>query len=157
MGLWNKLFGEFVDVIEWLDDSSDTMVYRFERFGNEIKYGAMMTVRESQVAVLVNEGRVADLYEPGLYKLETNNMPILTTLENWPHGFNSPFKTEVWLACLTASTSNTPRSNCLRVSALANFKFSAFALSKSFVKSVASLTVSAASADRKMVTAVASC
>ena len=96
MGLWDKVFGEFVDVIEWLDDSSDTMVYRFERYGNEIKYGAMMTVRESQVAVLVNEGRVADLYEPGLYQLETNNMPILTTLENWPHGFNSPFKAEVY-------------------------------------------------------------
>ena len=96
MGLWDKLFGEFVDVIEWLDDSSDTMVYRFERYGNEIKYGAMLTVRESQVAVLVSEGRVADLYEPGLYKLETNNMPVLTTLENWPHGFNSPFKAEIY-------------------------------------------------------------
>lgn len=96
MGLWGKLFGEFVDVIEWTDDSSDTMVYRFERYGNEIKYGAMLTVRESQVAILVNEGRIADLYEPGLYKLETNNMPIMTTLENWSHGFNSPFKAEVY-------------------------------------------------------------
>ncbi|MEE9396213.1 MAG: SPFH domain-containing protein [Methylococcales bacterium] len=96
MGLWDKLFGEFVDVIEWLDDSKDTMVYRFERYGNEIKYGAMLTVRESQVAILVNEGRVADLFEPGLYKLETNNMPIMTTLENWAQGFNSPFKAEVY-------------------------------------------------------------
>lgn len=96
MGFWNKLFGEFVDIIEWTDDSSDTMVYRFERYGNEIKYGAMLTVRESQVAILVNEGRIADLYEPGLYKLETNNMPIMTTLENWPHGFNSPFKAELY-------------------------------------------------------------
>lgn len=96
MGLWSKLFGEFVDVIEWIDDSSDTMVYRFERYGNEIKYGAMLTVRESQSAILVSEGRIADVYEPGLYQLETNNMPILTTLESWPHGFNSPFKTEVY-------------------------------------------------------------
>ena len=96
MGLLDKFFGEFIDVIEWLDDSSDTMVYRFERYGNEIKYGAMLTVRESQMAVLVNEGRVADIYEPGLYQLETNNMPIMTTLENWPHGFNSPFKAEVY-------------------------------------------------------------
>lgn len=96
MGLWDKIFGEFVDVIEWLDDSDDTMVYRFERYGNAIKYGAMLTVRESQMAILVNEGRVADLYEPGLYQLETNNMPIMTTLENWPHGFNSPFKAEVY-------------------------------------------------------------
>lgn len=96
MGLWSKLFGEFVDVIEWTDDSSDTMVYRFERHGNEIKYGGMLTVRESQAAILVSEGRIADVYEPGLYKLETNNMPILTTLESWPHGFESPFKAEVY-------------------------------------------------------------
>ncbi|MGR9117267.1 MAG: SPFH domain-containing protein [Gammaproteobacteria bacterium] len=96
MGILDKLFGEFVDVIEWIDDSSDTMVYRFERYGNEIKYGAMLTVRESQTAVLVSEGRVADFYEPGLYQLETRNMPVLTTLESWPHGFSSPFKAEVY-------------------------------------------------------------
>ena len=96
MGIVDKLFGEFVDVIEWTDDSGDTMVYRFERYGNEIKYGAMLTVRESQTAVLVSEGRVADFYEPGLYQLETRNMPILTTLESWPHGFTSPFKAEVY-------------------------------------------------------------
>ncbi|WP_031434222.1 SPFH domain-containing protein [Methylomarinum vadi] len=96
MGIWDKLFGEFIDVIEWTDDTSDTMVYRFERYGNEIKYGAMLTVRESQTAVLVSEGRVADFYEPGLYQLETRNMPVLTTLESWPHGFSSPFKAEVY-------------------------------------------------------------
>lgn len=96
MGFLDKIFGEFVDVIEWTDDSNDTMVYRFERYGNEIKYGAMLTVRESQTAILVNEGRVADCYEPGLYQLETRNMPVLTTLENWPSGFKSPFKAEVY-------------------------------------------------------------
>ena len=96
MGIFDKLLGEFVDVIEWTDDSSDTMLYRFERYGNEIKYGAMLTVRESQTAVLVSEGRVADVYEPGLYQLETRNMPVLTTLESWPHGFSSPFKAEVY-------------------------------------------------------------
>lgn len=96
MGLIDKILGEFVDVIEWTDSSNDTMVFRFERYGNEIKYGAMLTVRESQVAILVNEGRIADIYQPGLYKLETNNMPILTTLQSWPHGFNSPFKAEVY-------------------------------------------------------------
>ena len=61
MGLFDKLFGEFVDIIEWTDDTSDTMVYRFERYGNEIKYGAKLTVRESQAAVFVNEGEVADV------------------------------------------------------------------------------------------------
>ncbi|OQK17834.1 antifreeze protein [Methyloprofundus sedimenti] len=96
MGLFDKLFGEFVDVIEWLDKSSNTMVYRFERYGNEIKYGAKLTVRESQVAILVNEGKAADFFEPGLYELKTSNMPILTTLEHWPHGFQSPFKAEVY-------------------------------------------------------------
>jgi membrane protease subunit (stomatin/prohibitin family) len=96
MGFWDKLRGEFVDVIEWTDDSSDTMVYRFERYGNEIKYGAKLTVREGQAAVLVNEGRVADAYAPGLYELTTNNMPVLTTLMSWPHAFESPFKAEVY-------------------------------------------------------------
>ncbi|MEM7082400.1 MAG: SPFH domain-containing protein [Pseudomonadota bacterium] len=96
MGFWEKLFGEFVDVIEWTDDSANTMVYRFERYGNEIKYGAALTVRESQVAVLVNEGKIADVFQPGMYKLETNNMPVLSTLQGWPHGFESPFKAEVY-------------------------------------------------------------
>jgi membrane protease subunit (stomatin/prohibitin family) len=96
VGILDKLFGEFVDVIEWTDDSQNTMVYRFERYGNEIKYGAMLTVRESQTAILVNEGRIADVFEAGLYQLETRNMPIMTTLESWPHGFASPFKAEVY-------------------------------------------------------------
>lgn len=96
MGLFSRLFHEFIDVIEWLDDSSDTMVYRFERYGNEIKYGAKLIVRESQYAVFVNEGEVADVLGPGTYELETRNLPVLTTLQNWHHGFQSPFKAEVY-------------------------------------------------------------
>ncbi len=96
MGLWDKLMGEFVDVIAWTDDSNDTMVYRFERHGNEIKYGAKLTVRESQIAVFVNEGQIADVLGPGLYQLETQNLPLLSTLQHWDHGFNSPFKAEVY-------------------------------------------------------------
>jgi len=96
MGLWDKLFGEFVDVIEWTDSSVDTMVYRFQRYGNEIKFGAKLTVRESQVAVFVSEGEVADILGPGLYELETKNLPILSTLQHWYHGFESPFKAEVY-------------------------------------------------------------
>jgi len=96
MGLFSRLFHEFIDVIEWTDDSSDTMVYRFERYGNEIKYGAKLIVRESQYAVFVNEGEVADVLGPGTYELETKNLPILTTLQNWHHGFESPFKAEVY-------------------------------------------------------------
>jgi len=96
MSFWDKLFGEFVDVIDWTDDSNDTLVYRFERYGNEIKYGAKLTVRESQIAVLINEGQIADVFEPGLYVLETNTLPVLSTLQSWPHGFESPFKAEVY-------------------------------------------------------------
>jgi membrane protease subunit (stomatin/prohibitin family) len=96
MTLMDKIFGEFVDVIQWLDDSNDTMVYRFERHGNEIKYGAMLTVRESQMAVLVNEGELADTFTPGMYELKVANLPILSTLQNWQRGFESPFKAEVY-------------------------------------------------------------
>ena len=96
MGLFSRLFHELVDVIEWTDDTSDTMVYRFERYGNEIKYGAKLIVRESQYAVFVNEGEVADVLGPGTYELETKNLPLLTSLQNWHHGFESPFKAEVY-------------------------------------------------------------
>ncbi len=96
MGLFSWLFGQFIDVIEWTDDSQNTMVYRFNREGNAIKYGAKLTVRESQIAVFVNEGEIADILTPGIYELETNNIPILTDLQHWDHGFNSPFKAEVY-------------------------------------------------------------
>ncbi|MBP7461751.1 MAG: SPFH domain-containing protein [Candidatus Delongbacteria bacterium] len=96
MDLWKKLKGELIDIIEWLDTSSDIMVYRFERYGNEIKYGAQLVVRESQNCVFINEGQLADVFGPGTYTLETKNMPILTTLKGWKYGFASPFKAEVY-------------------------------------------------------------
>jgi membrane protease subunit (stomatin/prohibitin family) len=96
MGLFNKLRNEFVDIIEWLDDSNDTMVFRFDRYQNEIKNGAKLTVREGQVAVLINEGQLADVFVPGMYTLTTENLPILSTLKGWKYGFNSPFKAEVY-------------------------------------------------------------
>src|SRR5262245_7417654 len=96
MSLWDKVRGEFIDIIEWLDSSNDTMVYRFERYGNEIKYGAKLTVRQAQVAVFVNEGTIADVFQPGTHTLETQNMPILSTLQGWKYGFHSPFKAEVY-------------------------------------------------------------
>jgi membrane protease subunit (stomatin/prohibitin family) len=98
MGLWDKIKGELIDIVEWLDPSADTMVYRFERYQNEIKYGAKLTVRESQVAVFVNEGKIADIFQPGMFTLTTQNMPILTTLKGWKYGFNSPFKAEIYFA-----------------------------------------------------------
>ncbi len=96
MGLWDKIRGELIDIIEWLDVARDTMVHRFERYNNEIKYGARLVVREGQAAVFVDEGRLADVYRPGTYTLETSNMPILSTLQGWKHGFESPFKAEVY-------------------------------------------------------------
>ncbi|HOG20713.1 MAG TPA: SPFH domain-containing protein, partial [Salinivirgaceae bacterium] len=96
MGLWSKIKGEFIDIIEWLDPTQNTMAYRFERYNNEIKHGAKLTVRESQVAVFINEGEIADVFQPGMYTLETQNLPILSTLKGWKHGFNSPFKAEVY-------------------------------------------------------------
>lgn len=96
MGLFDKLKGEFVDIIEWTDNSRDTMVYRFDRYGNEIKNGAKLTVRESQMAVFINEGKIADVFSPGMYELTTENLPLLTTIKGWSYGFNSPFKAEVY-------------------------------------------------------------
>ena len=96
MGIFDFLSGEFIDVIHWTDDSRDTMVHRFEREGHAIKYGAKLTVREGQAAVFVHEGQLADVFTPGLYLLETNNMPILTSLNHWDHGFRSPFKSEIY-------------------------------------------------------------
>jgi membrane protease subunit (stomatin/prohibitin family) len=104
MGFWDKIFGEFIDVIDWLDESNDTLVYRFERYNNEIKYGAKLTVRQAQAAVFVNEGEIADVLGPGIYELTTKNLPILTTLQHWDHAFNSPFKAEVYFCNLRRFT-----------------------------------------------------
>jgi len=100
MGLFDeikkKLKHEFIDIIEWLDNSDDTIVHRFERYQNEIKNDAKLIVREGQVAVFINEGQLADVFKPGTHTLNTQNLPILTTLKGWKYGFNSPFKAEVY-------------------------------------------------------------
>ncbi|WP_344868091.1 SPFH domain-containing protein [Amycolatopsis ultiminotia] len=96
MGIFDKIRGEFIDIIEWTDDSRDTIVWRFPRHENEIKMGAKLTVRESQAAVFVNEGQVGDAFPPGMYTLQTQNMPVLSTLKGWKYGFDSPFKAEVY-------------------------------------------------------------
>jgi membrane protease subunit (stomatin/prohibitin family) len=106
MGIWDRIKNELVDIIEWTDDSTNTMVWRFPRFQNEIKNGAQLTVRESQVAIFVNEGQIADVYKPGRVKLDTQNMPILTTLKGWKYGFNSPFKVEVYFVNTKNFTDN---------------------------------------------------
>src|SRR6185437_15666948 len=92
----DKIRGEFIDIVEWTDDSRDTIVWRFPRYDNEIKMNAKLTVRESQAAVFVNEGQIADAFPPGMYTLQTQNMPILSTIKGWKYGFSSPFKAEVY-------------------------------------------------------------
>lgn len=101
MGLFDKLRGELIDIIEFLDNTQDTIVYRFERYGNEIKNNAKLIVREGQMAVFINEGQVADIFSPGTYTLNTENLPILSTLKGWKYGFNSPFKAEVYFVNTT--------------------------------------------------------
>jgi len=96
MGLMDRVRGQFIDIVEFLDDSRDTLVWRFPRQGNEIKMGAQLVVREGQAAVFVNEGTIADVFQPGTYTLETRNLPILSDLKGWKYGFNSPFKAEVY-------------------------------------------------------------
>ncbi|WP_339250433.1 SPFH domain-containing protein [Sporosarcina sp. FSL W8-0480] len=96
MGFFNFFKSQFIEVIEWTDQSSNTMVYRFPVQNNEIKMGASLIVRESQVAIFVNEGEIADVFTPGHHVLYTQNMPILTKLKSWKTGFNSPFKAEVY-------------------------------------------------------------
>ena len=91
-----KLSHEFIDIIEWLDNTNDTIVHRFERYQNEIKNGAKLIVREGQTAVFINEGQLADVFKPGTYTLTTQNLPILATLKGWKYGFDSPFKAELY-------------------------------------------------------------
>lgn len=120
MGLFDRIKNELIDIIEWTDNTGDTMVYRFERGKNEIKYGAQLIVREGQQAIFINEGRLeqpkpqswnvmefeggSDVFEPGRYKLETKNLPVLSTLQGWKHGFESPFKAEVYFIKTTRFT-----------------------------------------------------
>ncbi|MEX0658855.1 MAG: SPFH domain-containing protein [Egibacteraceae bacterium] len=96
MGLISKLKGELVDIIEWLDDNRSTLAWRFARHQNEIKHGAQLIVREGQRAVFVYRGQLADVFEPGAYELTSENLPVLSTLQGWKHGFNSPFRSEVY-------------------------------------------------------------
>jgi len=132
MAFWDKLVGEFVDIVEWTDDSNDTLVWRFERYQNEIKNGAKLTVRQQQAAIFVNEGQIADVFSSGMYELTTENLPILSTLKGWKHGFSSPFKAEVYFVNLRTFTDNKwgtknpimlrdPEFGPLRLRAFGNF------------------------------------
>ncbi|MEZ4291847.1 MAG: SPFH domain-containing protein [Myxococcota bacterium] len=96
MALFDKLRAELIDIVEWIDDSQHTLVWRFPRYRNQIKYAAQLIVRPGQSAVFVHQGRIADVFGPGHYRLETKNLPVLSTLMGWMHGFDSPFKAEIY-------------------------------------------------------------
>jgi membrane protease subunit (stomatin/prohibitin family) len=101
MSFLDKLRGEFIDIIEWNEPSqNDVLAHRFPRYNNEIKMGAQLIVREGQTAAFVNEGKLADVFQPGTVTLQTQNMPILSTLKGWKYGFNSPFKAEVYFIAM---------------------------------------------------------
>jgi membrane protease subunit (stomatin/prohibitin family) len=96
MALMDFIKKQFIDIIQWTESGDGTLAWRFPMAEMEIQNGASLTVRESQVAVFVNEGKVADVFGPGMYKLTTQTLPVLTYLKNWDKLFESPFKTDVY-------------------------------------------------------------
>ncbi|MCA8989932.1 MAG: SPFH domain-containing protein, partial [Planctomycetaceae bacterium] len=117
MGFFDKLRAELIDIIEWIDDSHHTLVWRFPRYNNQIKHGAQLIVRPGQMAIFVHRGELADVFEPGHYSLTTDNLPILSTLQGWKYGFDSPFKSEVYFVStrqLTDLKWGTPNPIMLR-------------------------------------------
>jgi len=96
MGLGSFLYKQFVEVIQWTESGSGVLAYRFPTSGLEIKNKASLTVRESQIAMFINEGKAADIFNPGMYELTTQTLPILTYLQNWDKAFESPFKSDVY-------------------------------------------------------------
>lgn len=96
MALMDFIKKQFIDIIQWTEEGDGTLAWRFPMRDMEIQYGASLTVRESQMAVFVNEGKVADVFGPGMYKLTTQTIPVLTYLKNWDKLFESPFKSDVY-------------------------------------------------------------
>lgn len=96
MGIGDFIKKQFIDVLQWNEDGDGVLAWRYPMQDFEIQYGAKLTVRESQMAVFVNEGKVADVFGPGLHALNTNTLPLLTYLQNWDKLFESPFKSDVY-------------------------------------------------------------
>jgi excisionase family DNA binding protein len=106
MGLMDFIKGELIEIIEWTDDSRDTLSYRFPDDDKEIKNGAQLIVRESQIVQFVYLGQFGDLFGPGKHTLTTENIPILTTLQGWKYGFQTPFKADVYYVVTRLFTGN---------------------------------------------------
>ena len=106
MGLMDFIKGELLEIIEWTEDSRDTLSYRFPDDDKAIKNGAQLIVRESQVAQFVYLGEFGDTFGPGKHRLTTDNIPVLTKIKSWPFGFNSPFKADVYYVVTRLFTGN---------------------------------------------------
>ena len=106
MALFDFIQGEFIDVVEWLETSTDAMVWRFDRPNGELKNGARLIVRPGQLAVFVEQGTIADVFVPGQHDLTTKNLPILSRLRGWKYGFQSPFKAEIVFVSTRQFTGN---------------------------------------------------
>jgi excisionase family DNA binding protein len=106
MGLMDYLKTQLIDIIEWTDDSRDTISWRFPDDDKEIKNGAQLIVRESQIAQFLYLGEFGDTFLPGKHTLTTDNIPILTNLKSWKYGFESPFKADVYFVTTRLFTGN---------------------------------------------------
>ena len=129
MGIVEKLRGELVDIVEWVDDSRNTLVWRFPRYHNQIKNSARLVVRPGQSAVFVEQGRIADVFAPGAYALTSQNLPVLSTIRGWKYGFDSPFKAEVYFVATRQITElkwGTPNPVVLRDPSLGPIRVRAF-------------------------------
>jgi membrane protease subunit (stomatin/prohibitin family) len=96
MALMDFIKKQFIDILQWTEDTDGTLAWRFPMAEMEIQNGASLTVRDSQLALFVNEGTVADVFAPGMYKLTTQTLPVLTYLKNWDKLFESPFKSDLY-------------------------------------------------------------
>src|SRR5215470_6901484 len=149
MGILDRLSpsSQLIEVIEWLDESTNTLVYRFPVKDQEIKNGAQLIVRESQAAVFVFEGQIADQFPPGRYTIDGGNTPILSKLGAWKTGFNSPFKSEVYFVNTKQFTDlkwGTPNPIMMRDADFGMVRLRAFGIysmrvadAKSFIKEIA--------------------
>ncbi len=117
MSLSSFIKKQFIDILEWTEDTEGVLAWRYPMEDNEIQYGGSLTVRESQVAVFVNEGKVADVFGPGMHKLTTQTLPVLTYLKNWDKLFESPFKSDVYFFSTRIQTGRkwgTPQAITIR-------------------------------------------
>lgn len=106
MGISDFIKGQFIDVIEYIDESNKLLIHKYTRYGNEIKQGANLIVRNGQVAVFVHRGQIADIFSPGNYKLDTGNLPILSSLKAVTSLFNSPIKSDLYFVNTTQFIGN---------------------------------------------------